>query len=42
MEGAYNLRGRVDVVVALSKNIKNKFYLSLTLDILLLKMKRLS
>lgn len=26
MEGAYNLRGRVDVVVALNKNIKNKFY----------------
>ena len=26
MEGAYNLRGRVDVVVALNKNIENKYY----------------
>ena len=26
MEGKYNLRGRVDVVVALNNNIKKKFY----------------
>ena len=26
MEGAYNLRGRVDVIVALNNNIKNKYY----------------
>ena len=26
MEGAYNLRGRVDAIVALNNNIKNKYY----------------
>ena len=26
MQGAYNLRGRVDVIVALNNNIKNKYY----------------
>ena len=27
MQGAYNLRGRVNVIVAINNNIKNKYYL---------------
>ena len=26
MQGAYNLRGRVNVIVAINNNIKNKYY----------------